>query len=112
MSAEKLYVVVREDLPPGSQAVQSIHAFRQFVKEFPDLEGTWFDMSNHLALLSVQDEDGLFRLISKALSKGLRYAGFHEPDLGNSLTAVAFEPGGRSKRLLRKLPLALSGSWP
>ena len=112
MTAEKLYVVVREDLPPGSQAVQSIHAFRQFVKEFPDMEKEWFDMSNHLALLSVRGEDDLFRLISEALTKGLRYAGFHEPDLGNALTAVAFEPGGGSKRLLRRLPLALSGNWP
>lgn len=107
--AEKLYVVVREDLPPGPQAVQAMHAFRQFAKEFPGLEREWFDSSNHLALLSVRDEDALRGLVAEASVHRIRHAGFCEPDLGDALTAVAFEPGRVSRRLLRNLELALHG---
>ncbi len=105
--AEKLYVVVREDLPPGPQAVQAMHAFRQFQEAFPGLERNWFDTSNHLALLSVRNEDALRGLVARASIWRIRHVGFHEPDLGDALTAVAFEPGRISGRLLRDLKLAL-----
>lgn len=105
--AEKLYVVVREDLAPGPQAVQAMHAFRQFQELHGDLERSWFRRSNHIAFLSVRDEAALRGLVDKALTDGFRHAGFNEPDLGGALTAVAFEPG--AKRILRRLPPALSG---
>ena len=109
--AEKLYVVVREDLPPGPQAIQAMHAARQFLEKFPRLEQEWFDTSNHLALLSVRDEGALRGLASRASIHRIRHTGFHEPDLGDTLTAVAFEPGRASRRLLRDLELALH-EWP
>jgi len=46
-------------------------------------------------------------LCDDAASAGLRLVGFHEPDLGYSLTAAAFEPA--AYRLLAHLPLALNG---
>ena len=106
MSSEKLYLVTREDLPPGSQAIQSIHAAIQFVHDHPEAELPWYEMSNTLALLSVPGEADLVRLVSNAAAQRLRHSAFREPDLGLALTAAAFEPGRRSKRLLSKLGLA------
>lgn len=105
--AKKLFLVVREDLPPGPQAVQSVHAAIQFVHEHPELELPWYLESNHLALLSVRNEFELRKFLAKAEILGIRTSQFTEPDLGNSLTSAAFEPGQRSKRLLRRLDPAL-----
>jgi len=67
----------------------------------------WHTSSNTLVLLATADELSLGWLCDDAASAGLRLVGFHEPDLGYSLTAVAFEPA--AYRLLAHLPLALNG---
>lgn len=102
---DKLYLVVRADLCPGQQAVQSVHAMRQFVAEHEGIEREWFELSNHLALLAAPDEPSLMSLVRAATRKGLRVSLFREPDRDNEVTAVALEP--RAKRLLRGFPLAL-----
>ena len=104
---EKLFVVVRADLPPAQQAVQAIHAARQFAAEHPEQELSWFTGSNHLALLSVESEEDILRLASLASGRSIRLSVFREPDLGNSITAVALEP--KAKALCRAIPLALGG---
>ena len=106
--AEKLYIVVRGDLPPGLQLSQSTHAARQFAHEHPALELAWFQSSNTIAILSVAQEEELKELLKKAHWAELKTAAFHEPDLGGSLTAIALQPGNKSNKLLRRLPLALS----
>ena len=55
-------------------------------------------------MVSVGNEGSLFSIISLAKIAGIRYSFFKEPDLGNSLTAIALGPEG--KRLVKKLPLA------
>lgn len=102
---DKLYVVVRRDLPPGPQAVQSCHAAIQYCMEHDAKE--WFRVSNHLAVLSAANEDGLKKLILKARTYGIKFSTFQEPDLDDSITAVAFEPGNRGRKLCSGLPLAL-----
>lgn len=102
---DKLYLVVRADLCPGQQAVQSVHAMRQFIAEHTGIEREWFELSNHLALLSAPDEWSLLKLVREARQKGIRVSSFREPDRGNELTAIALEP--RAKKLLRGFPLAL-----
>jgi peptidyl-tRNA hydrolase len=106
--AEKLYVVVRADLAPADQAVQGCHAARQFSAEHPESERAWFQRSNHLALLCVPDEAALRGLVERARWDDVRVSVFHEPDMGNALTAAAFEPGARGHRVCGRLPLALS----
>ena len=56
MSARKLYLVTRADLPPGVQAVQAAHAMREFVDLYPEAEAAWYRESNTLALLAAPDE--------------------------------------------------------
>lgn len=104
--AEKLFVVVRADLPPGSQAVQAVHSMRQFVEEHADREKRWFEQSNHLAFLEVFDEAALVRLTREARLSRIAFSEFREPDLGGSLTSVTIAPEG--KRICRGLRKALS----
>jgi len=53
---DKLYIITRKDMSPGYQGVQSIHAAIQFTFEHPEKCKTWFEFSNYLAFLAVQDE--------------------------------------------------------
>lgn len=107
MPVMKLYVVTRQDLDPGQQAVQACHALTQFTFEYPILGKEWYESSNTLSLLSTVDEKTLLRLYKDATELGLRVSMFREPDRENELTAIAIEPGPRTKRLVARLPLAL-----
>ncbi len=104
----KLYVIVRADLPPGLQIAQSIHAARQFAADHQAVEQEWFRKSNTVAVLSVPDETALRKLKTKAEMKGVQYSEFREPDLSDSMTAMALAPTDAARRLCRALPLALA----
>lgn len=103
---DRLYVVVRSDLPPGAQVAQALHAFRAFLEEHPGVERAWFLASNTLAVLTAPSEGALQAIVMDAVDNDFRVSQFREPDLGDSLTAIALEPA--AKRLVRMLPLALS----
>lgn len=66
MGAEKLYIVVRGDLPPGHQAVQAAHAGMQFLFDHPGEGSRWYTTSNHLAMLQTPTEASLLRLKEQA----------------------------------------------
>jgi hypothetical protein len=100
-------VITRSDMSPGYQAVQSMHALRQFIAEHPEIDKRWFEQSNYLGLLSVKNEQELVHLIEQARHHGICFAVFREPDIDNEITAIALEPGLKSKKLCSKLPLAL-----
>lgn len=102
----KLYLIVRSDLPVAQQAIQAAHALQEFNELFSEVVGVWRLHSNTLALLEVPDEHQLLLLAERAYSMGAEVALFREPDLGESLTAIAIGPAG--KRLTRGLPLALT----
>jgi hypothetical protein len=100
-------VVTREDLSHGQQAVQSMHALRQFTAEHPQIDQSWFEKSNYLGLLSVSNEFELHQLIEKAIIEGISFSVFKEPDIGDQITAIALEPGQKTKKLCSQLKLAL-----
>lgn len=106
-SGDKLYVITRSDLEPGYQAVQSMHALRQFTAEHPEIDRLWFDQSNYLGLLSVANEKELYNLMEQAQMHDIKFSIFREPDIGDQITAIALSPGAKSKKLCSKLPLAL-----
>lgn len=103
---DKLYLVTRQDLPHGQQAIQACHAMTEFLVEHAKRGAAWHAESNTLALLSVPNEEVLLRLASKASRRGFQLSMFREPDRGNELTAIALEP--LAKPLVRQLPLALT----
>lgn len=107
MGGMKLYVITRRDLSPGAQAVQSCHVLWQFAYEQPDIGRSWFVESNTLALLTVANESELIALIQRAEDMRVRFAIFKEPDYHNALTALALEPGPRTRKLVAGLPLTL-----
>ena len=84
-----------------------MHALREFVKDHPDIDKEWFEKSNYLGFLSVKDEHQLVKLAEQALAKGIKFSIFREPDIDNQITAIAIEPGAKSKKLCAKLQLGL-----
>jgi peptidyl-tRNA hydrolase len=105
---DKLSLVTRADLPPGAQAVQAAHALQLFNIENPEVARAWHKESNYLALLAVPTEADLARLYTKAERRGIPVSAFREPDLGDSLTAIALAPSPGARSLTRAIPLALS----
>lgn len=104
-SKMKLYVITRQDLSPGQQAVQSAHALQEFNFEYPNLTKQWHSTSNTLALLACGSEAELEILALKAEYKAFPISRFREPDRNNELTAIALGPEGKS--LVRGLSLTL-----
>lgn len=84
-----------------------MHALRQFVKDHPEIDKEWFEVSNYLGFLSVKDEHELIKLAEAALQKGIKFSIFREPDIDNQITAIALSPCPGSKKLCRNLHLAL-----
>lgn len=101
-----MVVITRRDLHPGAQASQLVHAAQQFEKEHFDVQNEWYSKSNHLVLLSTENEESLRKLLFKANLQGIKASAFHEPDFDNALTAVALEPCAETCKLCSSLPLA------
>lgn len=102
---DKLYIVVRRDLPAGDQAAQCCHALRTFAARHPELDRQWHERGGNIVLLSVANRAELVELLSRATATNVSHAEFYEADLGNELTSAAFAASAR--RLLSSLPLAL-----
>lgn len=97
----RLYIVVRNDIKPGLQIAQSVHALAAFEQAFPEQYRAWVTGSNNIVCLQVPSEAELEDLLSENVGEAV---GFHEPDLDNELTAIALT----DKALhLSALPLAL-----
>lgn len=101
----KLFLITREDLDPGQQAVQAAHALQEFNIQHAEAARAWHGESNTLAFLAVPNEKALHVLWRKARDRCIPVSGFREPDRQNELTALAIGPEG--KGLVRNLPLAL-----
>ncbi len=104
---EKLYVVVRADLPPGAQLAQSCHAVSAFAADFPKTHEDWHRHGQNLVVLQIPDEPALTALLEFAIGSDAveRVSMFREPDFGHQLTACAFDEG--ISRYVSSLPLAL-----
>ena len=104
---DKLYVVVRNDLLPGEQLAQAIHAKDEFAMKYPEINRAWWEQTNYICVLQVADETTLTELESRATAANIKYAYFCEPDYDHEMTALVFEPGAASKELCKNLSLAL-----
>lgn len=102
----KFYVVVREDMPAGYQAVQGLHAAVDFVMLYPKEVEKWHTLSNTVIMLGAKDELAIRGLSQEARGYGLKTYLFWEPDV-NSFTALALQPSAMAEELVRDLPLLL-----
>lgn len=93
---DKIYVLVRGDLSKSAQAVQAGHALAELIMQRGVRPDVW---TGTLVYLKVQHEEELKRWL-RDVPEGVP---FYEPDLGNSLTAIATmnkEKGFENLRLL------------
>jgi peptidyl-tRNA hydrolase len=97
---------VRSDLTPGQTLAQSTHAAIEFVMNHLDKAKNWHYNSNTICILAAKDEEHLKILHQKATELDIASSIFREPDLENSITAIAML-GENSKKILSNLPLAL-----
>lgn len=79
---QKLYVVIRNDIPLAYQGVQGGHAVAQWLIENPNQ--TW--NNDYLIYLQVED---LNKFMFKLDLKEIKYSKFIEPDMDNQITAIA-----------------------
>jgi len=102
---QRFYVVVRDDLDPGAQFAQGIHAASVFAHRYPTQHGAWQAGDPVLVVLSIPSEDALGELLRRATMQGVLACGFNEEDMNGKLTAAAFD--GSVSKLVASLPLAL-----
>ena len=89
-----VYYFTRQDITPVQQAIQAGHALfglGTIVDKKIDPDQTYFQW------IGVKDGDELLEVI-KIHNEDLACFYFQEPDLGNIITAVAFEPVLWNKR--------------
>jgi hypothetical protein len=97
-----VYVLVRKDLPPAQQVVQSCHAVAEAARSFLPAG----QEHPHIIVCQVRDEPALRQSLHRLQTHGVRFRAFLEPDLGNELTALATEPVfDGTRRLFRRFPL-------
>jgi len=103
--ARKLHIVVRADLPYRSPCAQVAHALTEFSVSYPKDFRDWYEASNVIVVHQVGTLFELGKLRERADFESVRYAAFHEPDLNDELTAVAFEPSENARLFLKNLSL-------
>jgi hypothetical protein len=94
-------------MTPGLQAAQAVHAAFHFSLDWPSMALAWVRDSNFLVVVAVPDEVALADLAARAAEEGIARTIVREPDLDNTITAVALQPGAEARRLCAELPLAL-----
>lgn len=88
---------------------QSCHVVFNFSQEYPNETKKWMIESNYIAILNCNNEFDLNKLIEKCILNNIKFSVFKESDYDNTVTAVALEPGVKSKKITSSFPLALKG---
>lgn len=96
----KLYIIVLKSLSVGLKCAQACHAMHAFTRQFPEATAAW-EPENNVVVLEHAELSGLADVLD---GLGLCVARFHEPDMGDALTAICVEPA--AKRMVRGLSLA------
>lgn len=78
----------------------------EFAASFPEEWREWYRTSNSVICLNAPNELKLLEFSLNLKEKGIRFAEFREPDIGNELTAIAIVPGPDVKKACSSLPLA------
>ena len=108
MKQVKLVTVTRKDLHPGDQLAQSVHSATEFAHKFPNQFQDWMTNSQYVVSLSANDENHLKEIYTKLEWFGANVVKFHEPDMENQLTSIAFYGTPEMMKITNNLKLALS----
>jgi len=60
-----------------------------------------------LAILSIENEEELLKLISKLEKSKIKFSVFKEPDICDEITSICIEPSEKSRKATSSLPLLL-----
>lgn len=101
-----MYVLVRRDLSPSQQTVQSCHAVAEFMLHHghKPCVRKWAGDDRFLIALGVKDLAELKDWQMKLKQKGMAAEAFVEPDIGDQETALAVHPTS-DRSLFKKLRL-------
>jgi peptidyl-tRNA hydrolase len=86
---------------------QSNHAIADFSIKNNKLFNRWYEASNYIIVLEINNEDELQKLYSKLVSNGADVISFHEPDIDNQMTSVCFYGTPEMRKITQSLDLAL-----
>jgi hypothetical protein len=101
----KLYTVVRADIPAGAQIAQTGHAVAAFAAEHPDAFAAWAKPEQrNIVCLAAPSRGALEHLLATLTAAGVRVSAFRETDIDDELTGIAC--GEEGAKLLSSLPLA------
>ena len=106
-NTSKLRIITRRDIHPGAQIAQATHSEKLFSVEYPAQSENWYKISQHVACLSIEDEESLLALAEKLRKKGVCVSVFREPDYNNQATSITVEACETAARFTTHLPLAL-----
>ena len=95
---QKMYVLVRKDLPKTYASVQAGHALAEYLLGRTFLSG-WDNGT--LIYLGVKNEAELLKWGEKLDFMGKEWSGFREPDIGNEMTAIATIDDGETFKRTR-----------
>ena len=99
MEEERMYVLVRRDLPMSQQVVQSGHAVAEFLLRGPKTK--W--KNGTMIILGVSGRRQLKSWRRRLDGMGVKYKIFREPDIGDQATALATVHTGEIFRRLSLL---------
>lgn len=101
----KLFTIVRADIPAGTQIAQTGHAVAAFAATHPEAFRGWAEPEQrNIVCLAAPGLAALEALLALLQGREARVAVFRETDLGGELTAIAC--GEEGAKLLSSLPLA------
>lgn len=92
---KKLYVLISNELDPIYGCVQGGHAVAQYLLDHKD-NGSW--KNEYLIYLDCENINEWSELLKFS---NLKFSVFREPDLNNSITAIAVEGGDKLFKRLR-----------
>lgn len=84
---------------------QSGHAISQFFIDHSEIANQW--NNNYLISLSIENEYNLKILLKKLKHLNVMVSSFHEPDINDELTSIAFIGTDETQKLTSSLPLSL-----
>lgn len=106
LKEDKLYLVTHNQLSSGYQTAQTAHVIAEFYNQQPEAANRWHSLSNSLIVLEAKDAEQLYSLYEQAVEAGHTVTVFREPDLGDAITSIAFNPGQTVPAFLAQLPCA------
>ena len=105
-----MVVITRDNMSPGYQLVQSVHALANFAAEHPRVFREWQGGSNTLVCLSVADEPDLTKLLETLGAYETPLTVFREADVNHQLTAFCILGTDLIRSKLRHVRPALRGN--